>query len=180
MLENLALLKSDVCVISDKKCDIPLVTTEKFNQFMNITETLMKFREKGFLCDTLLVAKCGREVKAHSVLLAAVSPVFMMAIEEKPSSGTYHLCFPEVDLDVLEIAVHFVYTGKLLLPTVYWQMDLLSKLFEKLSDLGLSLQQLHECEKTFVRQVNLFVINALFLKVPYILLVEPHVSPLRV
>jgi len=151
---KITLLRSNVCVISDQKYDIPLITTESVNQFMNITETLVKFREKGFLCDTLLVAKCGSEVKAHSVLLAAVSPVFLMAIEEKPSSGTYHLCFPEVDLDVLEIAVHFVYTGKLLLPTVYSQMDLLSKLFEKLSDLGLSLQQLHECEKTFVRQVN--------------------------
>ena len=164
MFENLALLKyvsfalqkSDVLVISDQKRDIPLATTETFNHFMNITETLMKFRKKGFLCDTVLIAKCGSEVKAHSTLLAAVSPVFLMAIQEKPSSGICHLCFPEVDLDVLEIAVHFVYTGKLLLPTIYSQMDLLSKLFDKLSVLGLNLQNLHECEKTFVRQVDFF------------------------
>src|SRR6218665_4155858 len=126
---------------------------------MNITETLVKFRERGFLCDVVLVAKCGREVKAHSVLLAAVSPVFLMAIEDKPSSGTYYLCFPEVELDVLEIAVHFVYTGKLLLPTIYSQVDQLSKLFNKLSDLGLSLHKLHGCEMTFGRQVG-FVLNA--------------------
>jgi len=119
----------------------------------------MKYHENGFLCDAVLVAKCGREVKAHSVLLAAVSPVFLMAIEDKPSSGTYYLCFPEVELDVLEIAVHFVYTGKLLLPRVYSQVDQLSKLLNKLSDLGLSLHKLHGCEMTFERQVG-FVLNA--------------------
>ena len=124
---------------------------------MNIAETLMKYRERDFLCDAVLVAKCGRELKAHSALLAAVSPVFLMAIEEKPSSGPYHLCFPEVELDVLEIAVHFIYTGKLLLPAVYSQMDQLSMLFSKLSDLGLGLHKLHECEMTFVRQVGFFV-----------------------
>jgi len=118
---------------------------------MNIAETLMKYREKGFLCDAVLVAKCGRELKAHSALLTAVSPVFLVAIQEKPSSGTYHLCFPEVELDVLEIAVHFVYTGKLLLPAVYSQMNRLSKLFDKLSDLGLNLHKLHGCEMTFER-----------------------------
>src|SRR6218665_158038 len=126
---------------------------------MTVTETLVKFREKGFLCDAVLVAKCGTELKVHSVLLAAVSPVFLMAIEEKPLSGTYHLCFPEVDLDVLEIAVDFVYTGKLLLPKAYSQLDQLSKLFNKLSDLGLSLHKLHGCEITFERQVA-FVLNA--------------------
>lgn len=120
---------------------------------MHIAETLVKYRERGFLCDAVLVAKCGSELKAHSALLAAASPVFMTALEGAPSTGPYHLCFPEVELEVLEIAVHFVYTGKLLLPTVYSQMDQLSMLFNKLSDLGLSLHKLHGCEMTFMRQV---------------------------
>src|SRR6218665_1828747 len=119
--------------------------------FVHVAETLVKYRERGFLCDDVLVAKCGGELMAHSILLAAVSPVFMTALEGATSTGPYYLCFPDVELHVLEIAVHFVYTGKLLLPTIYSQMDQLSMLFNKLSDLGLSLHKLHGCEMTFER-----------------------------
>lgn len=119
--------------------------------FTTIAETLMKYRQRGFLCDAVLVAKCGGELKAHSALLAAVSPVFMTALEGATATGPYHLCFPEVELDVLKIAVHFVYTGRLLLPTVYSQMEQLTKLFAKMTELGLNLQKLHGCEMTFVR-----------------------------
>jgi len=45
---------------------------------LQTAETLLSYRNEDFLCDTILVAKDCR-LKAHSVVLAAVSPIFKAA-----------------------------------------------------------------------------------------------------
>lgn len=119
--------------------------------FLTISESFPKYQERGFLCDTVLLAKCGGQMKAHGMLLAAASPVFLSALEAAPSAVPHIIYLPEIELDILQIAVNFIYTGRLLLPVAFSHMDQLSTLFGKMSKMGLSLQTLHGCEMTFIR-----------------------------
>lgn len=127
--------------------------------FVAIAEALLKYQERGFLCDTVLVAKCGGHLEAHAVILAATSPVFLTALESATPEIPRRIYFPDIELDVLQVAINFVYTGKLLLPTSYSNMDELTKLFVKLSELGLSLQRLHGCEMAFTGQEYRYYLN---------------------
>src|SRR6218665_1435097 len=113
-------------------------------------ETLCQFRQEDFLCDTLLCAS-DKELKAHSVLLAAVSPVFRSAFELSGSAGMYQINLPEIDSTVLEIALHFIYTGTLLLPSSYALPGELPKLFAMMQQLGLEPQRFDGCEMKFKR-----------------------------
>ena len=45
---------------------------------LQTSETLLNYRNEEFLCDTILMAR-DCQLKAHSVILAAVSPVFKAA-----------------------------------------------------------------------------------------------------
>lgn len=59
---------------------------------LETAETLLRYREEEFLCDTSIITS-DRLIKAHSVLLAAVSPVFRGAFESNASSsGMYQAC----------------------------------------------------------------------------------------
>jgi len=63
---------------------------------LETAETLLRYREEEFLCDTTIITN-DRQIKAHSVLLAAVSPVFLGAFASSASSsGMYQVrisCF---------------------------------------------------------------------------------------
>jgi hypothetical protein len=113
-------------------------------------ETLLQYREEEFLCDTVLVAK-DRQLKAHSILLAAVSPVFRSAFCSGAFPGRmFQVDLPDVDSSILETALDFIYTGNLVLPSVHYaSTDNLSTLFSTLQDLGLDLEKLNGCEMKF-------------------------------
>lgn len=121
--------------------------------FMEIANELYKYRGDDFLCDTVLIAS-DRVLKAHSVLLAAVSPVFKSAFESNGGPGMYHINLPDFNSTTLEIALNFIYTGKLLLPSKYTEPGELSKLFASLQDLGLELKTLNGCEMRFQGSVS--------------------------
>ena len=117
-----------------------------------LMSTLLKFRENEILCDTILGMK-DREIKAHSVMLAAVIPVFQTAFECHGSSGTYQVDLPNIEAKVMEVAIHFIYTGTLLLPVDYKDIQKLNQLFLSLQELGLDTDRFNGCEMLFERFV---------------------------
>ena len=86
----------------------------------NIGEQLFKFHREGYLCDTVLTGARGEQFRAHSVLLAAASPVLKSAIDadiaSENSSSHCAISVPDVDPDLLEVMIRFIYTGNLELP----------------------------------------------------------------
>ena len=123
---------------------------EAQNHFSEIFSVLLTFREEGLLCDTVIVTR-NKELLAHGVLLAAASPVFRSAFQDSENTGQHYINLPDVDSVIIEIALHFIYTGKLLLPDVYTQTNELPKLFAALHLLGLDPQKLNDCERTYKR-----------------------------
>lgn len=120
------------------------------NHFSEIAASLLGFFEKEFLCDTILITR-SKQLKAHSILLAAVSPVFRTAFEENSCPGLQYIDLSSFETETVEIALNFIYTGKLLLPVQYAHVGKLPQLFATLKDLGLEAQRLHGCEIRFLR-----------------------------
>lgn len=112
--------------------------------------TLCEYRRQNFLCDTELCTS-NNKLKAHSVLLAAVSPVFKSVFEMSGAAGMYCINLPGIGSEELEIALHFIYTGTLLLPLCYRLPGELSRLFVLMEQLGLDSQKFDGCEMTFKR-----------------------------
>ena len=134
-----------------------LFCTDCFKMFslshiLQTAETLLSYRDEEFLCDTILVAK-DCQLKAHSVVLAAVSPVFKSAFcTGSFPSGTFQVDLPEVDSEVLQTALDFIYTGELILPSpAHASPGRLSALFSTLQDLGLDIEKLNGSEMKFRR-----------------------------
>jgi len=136
---------------------LTLVCTGSFEMFslshvLQTSETLLNYRNEEFLCDTILVAK-DCQLKAHSVILAAVSPVFKAAFcTGSFPSGTFQVDLPDVDSEVLQMALDFIYTGELILSSPeYATPRQLSALFSTLQDLGLDIEKLNGSEMKFRR-----------------------------
>jgi len=119
---------------------------------LQTAETLLTYRHEEFLCDTILVAK-DCELKAHSVVLAAVSPVFKTAFcTGSFASGSFQVDLPDVESEVLETALDYIYTGELILPShAYASPNQLSVLFSTLQDLGLDIEKFNGSEMKFRR-----------------------------
>jgi len=59
---------------------------------LETAEMLLRYRRAEFLCDTSLIAS-DHQFKAHSVVLASVSPVFRAAFASSANaSGMYQVC----------------------------------------------------------------------------------------
>jgi len=112
--------------------------------------TLSGYRQDGFLCDTILELN-DKALKAHSILLSAVSPVFRAAFEANSKPGIHYIKLPGVDSRVVEIALNFIYTGKLILPCRYKEVSELTKLASQLNHLGIAPERLNGCKITFLR-----------------------------
>ena len=120
--------------------------------FDEIATVLLKFLKRDFLCDTVLVTK-DRHLRAHGVILAAVSPVFRAAYEScrLRRGGDSFVQLRNFDSETVEIALNYIYTGKLILPSIYTQVGRFDQLLVKLKKLGLDAQKLNGCEKEFRR-----------------------------
>jgi len=127
---------------------------------------MLAFRNEGFLCDSILITGESGFL-AHSVILAAASPVLKAALTEGPTdTGLYHIDLHEYDFFTVEAAVHFMYTGYLLLPTEY-KKDLqlgprakenrLLLLVNNLEKMGIRKERINKCEVKFKRLINFIV-----------------------
>jgi len=118
--------------------------------FMEVAVTLTGYRAEGFLCDTILELN-DKALMAHSILLSAVSPVFRAAFVAISKPGIHRIKLPDVDSEIMEIALTFIYTGKLVLPRRYKDPSELPKLVSQLKRLGVAPERLNGCEMTFMR-----------------------------
>jgi len=76
---------------------------------------LFEFQNSGYLCDTLILADDG-QVKAHSAVLAAASPVFKQVLKSCDQPLLHTIVLPGIQLVVVNVIIQFVYTGKIVLP----------------------------------------------------------------
>jgi len=123
--------------------------------YLRLVTSLDRFRETDFLCDTVLVCDDKRELKAHSVVLAAASSVFRTAFESAADRGPgpLQVNLREYESDIVQVALQFIYTGKLLLiPTVFSRKTEWSRLVGVLERLGLDMQLVDICEKSFTSE----------------------------
>jgi len=77
-----------------------------------LTANLFEFQKSGYLCDTVIVADDG-QVKAHSVVLAAASPVFKQILKNSDQPLQHTVVLPGMQVVVVSIIIQFVYTGKI-------------------------------------------------------------------
>jgi hypothetical protein len=103
--------------------------------------TLKQFQKDDYLCDTTLLANDGK-LKAHSIVLAAGSTLFktLLPSYSEPRQHVIHL--PDLEMNELEVAVQFLYSGELVVPFTFSSPEDLSALITKLSLLGLEIPYL--------------------------------------
>lgn len=120
--------------IHNKPSHQPVIIKPDFRQ------TLLQFQKDGYLCDTVLVGENG-QVKAHSVVLAAVSDVLRTSLKSSDKPAEHILILPTVDVKLLTIALEYAYTDSLVLPNEFSSEDGRAKVIEVLTILGLTLPE---------------------------------------
>jgi len=101
-----------------------------------LTANLFEFQQCGYLCDTVIVADDGH-VKAHSVVLAAVSPVFKRALKSSDHPVQHTIVLPGMQLVVVSVIIQFVYTGRIVFPET--ECDVLTKVMSAAFELEIKL-----------------------------------------
>jgi hypothetical protein len=123
----------------------------------DIARMMWRFRVEGFLCDTVLYADDGQQARAHSIVLAAASPVFRDALrvngESTPRSEPHMIQLPGCDLATLELALHIIYTGSVEDDEgIGASADDLQRVFLLLQQLGVELDRIEGCSITYVER----------------------------
>lgn len=78
----------------------------------DVFECLAEFRDQGLLCDILLCVD-NKEIRAHRVLLAAVSSYFRaMVLGKLAESNQNRVVLDDFDAAAIESIVQYAYTGR--------------------------------------------------------------------
>jgi len=83
------------------------------NAYMKrVSSGFVHLRESGKLCDTVLVT-ADRQLLAHSIVLAAASPVFRTAFQSCTADSclNYRLQLDGLDGRLMEIVLNCIYSG---------------------------------------------------------------------
>jgi len=77
-----------------------------------LSSGFVNLRESGNLCDTVLVT-ADRQLLAHSIILAAASPVFRAAFQSCTADGcmNYRLQLDGLDGQLMETILNCIYCG---------------------------------------------------------------------
>jgi len=77
-----------------------------------LSSSFVHLRESGKLCDTVLVT-ADRQLLAHSIVLAAASPVFRAAFQSCTADGcmNYRLQLDGLDGQLMETILYSIYCG---------------------------------------------------------------------
>jgi len=92
----------------------PIRETEQASFCVEIMKRLNMQREQGegYLCDIILVAKDGKEFKAHRNVLSATSPFFVKLLQSEMKEKKEGVVrFEDISATILEDVLEFVYTG---------------------------------------------------------------------
>jgi len=113
-----------------------------------VMHNLFEFQKSGYLCDTVIIADDG-QLKAHSSVLAAASPVFKSALKCDGVVKEHTLVLPGVKLYVAKAIIQIIYTGKATLQcSEYESVDTILKMYEELC-ISQVLDQSHRYWKFF-------------------------------
>ena len=90
----------------------PISEAEQASFSVELLKRLNMQRRQDYLCDITLVAKDGKQFKAHRNVLSAVSPFFAKLFQsemKEKEEGIIH--FKEIPASILEDVLEFTYTG---------------------------------------------------------------------
>ena len=103
-----------------------------------VMHSLLEFQRSGYLCDTVIFADDG-PLKAHSAVLAAVSPLFKAALRTDVTPAEHTIVLSGVDSRIASIVLEFVYSGDIVIPDDCVASDKVTEIFSVLQELGLRL-----------------------------------------
>ena len=112
----------------------------------DLTANLFDFQKSGYLCDTLILADDG-QVKAHSTVLAAASPVFKQVLKSSYQPLPHIVVLPGIQLLVVNIIIQFMYTGKIIVPRDNRCSS--TKVIDAIRDLGIKLH-IARCDTKYI------------------------------
>jgi BTB/POZ domain len=104
----------------------------------NLAKYLLQFQLEEYLCDVTLVSKNG-QLKAHSVVLATASSVLRAALRNSCKLVERIIMMPWLELYELEVAIRFIYTGCIIVPSAHADPVSVQRVIQVLQELGLSL-----------------------------------------
>ena len=76
-----------------------------------LLQHICRYQHDDYLCDTVIVTDDG-QLSAHSVILAAASPVFKAALKMTDGPREHVVVIPRVKCSVMKTILQFVYTGE--------------------------------------------------------------------
>ena len=90
----------------------PISEAEQASFCVELMKRLNMHRRQDYLCDITLVAKEGKEFKAHRNVLSAVSPFFAKLFQSEMKEKEEGIIrFEEISASILEDVLEFIYTG---------------------------------------------------------------------
>jgi len=125
----------------------------------NLSLKLYGFCQNQLFCDTLILIEnqsdCKKTFWAHSVVLAAASAdlcaEFLTRSDFAPNGQAIRFCLPLPNCDpvAVEVVLRYIYTGKLVAPSVFHEPKKIAKIFEVCKSLGVPLEKLNGVQLTF-------------------------------
>ena len=96
---------------------VPISEVEQNLFCVQLMKRLNMQRRQDYLCDITLVAKEGKEFKAHRNVLSAVSPFFARLFQSEMKEKEEGIIrFEEISASILEDVLEFIYTGHVMIP----------------------------------------------------------------
>jgi len=105
---------------------------------VSVMHSLLAFQKAGYLCDTVIAVDDG-QLKAHSAVLAAASPLFKAALKVGDGPMEHAVILSGVGLYTANIVLQFIYTGDVVIPDDCLASDRVTEIFAVLQELGLEL-----------------------------------------
>ncbi|XP_068676387.1 kelch-like protein 2 [Montipora foliosa] len=91
----------------------PITQTDQASFCVEMLKRLNMQREHDYLCEITLVAKEGKEFKAHGNVLSAASPFFIKLLQTEMKEKEEGIVrFEEISEPILEKLLEFIYTGE--------------------------------------------------------------------
>jgi len=106
---------------------------------LELMRSLLQFQKAGYLCDTVVSVDDG-QLRAHSAVLAAASPVLNNAFRANPSAKNRMVLMPGVELSVAEVILQYMYTGNFDWEGQSVPCSHVTKLQQAIVDFGINLQ----------------------------------------
>jgi len=110
---------------------------------LELTRSLLEFQKAGYLCDTVIVFDDG-QMKAHSAVLAAASPLFKGALKVDAGPMEHTVIMPGIELSVAEVIMQYMYTGSFVVEGHSVDYEQVNKLQQAVQEFGINLQLVAE------------------------------------